>query len=189
MAMEPQPVKPPQAMTIEDNNIFLFMHPFTNETVYPVIKFILTKNLLPQKLRPKYLTLIINSEGGCVHSAFSLIDAMKGSAIPVHTVGTGMISSCGILTFMSGAKGHRYITPNTMILSHQFSGWSGGKEHELAARQKHFDLTSESIMQLYRSATGLPVKTIKELLLPPADVWLTAKEAVKYGIADKIKNI
>ena len=106
----------------------------------PVIDFILRKNLMPTNVRPKHLTLIINSPGGELPSALALIDTMKGSAIPVHTVGLGMIASCGLLTFMSGAKGHRVLTPNTSILSHQFSWGSDGKAHELFATVKEFEL-------------------------------------------------
>jgi ATP-dependent Clp protease protease subunit len=174
--------------SLEENNIWLFMDDFTSETVRPIIDFILRKNLLPSSLRPKHLTLIINSPGGELPSALALIDIMKGSTIPIHTVGIGMIASCGLLTFMSGAKGHRTLTPNTGILSHQFSWGTYGKEHELIATTKQIDLLSERMISLYKECTGLPEAKIKEVLLPEKDVWLSAKEAVKYKLADKIKS-
>jgi ATP-dependent protease ClpP protease subunit len=111
---------------------------------------------------------------------------MKGSALPIKTVGLGMIASCGVLTFMAGAKGRRVLTNNTSILSHQYSWGSGGKEHELFARVKEFELSSERMLKHYKKCTGLSEKKIKEILLPPEDVWLTAEEAVKHGIADAI---
>ena len=157
-------------VSLEDHNIYLFMDDFNNEKIRPVIDFILRKNMMPVGKRPKYLQLIINSPGGEMPSAFALIDVMKGSAIPIHTLGLGQISSCGILTFMAGTKGHRIITPNTTILSHQYSWGSVGKEHELLARVKEFDLTSQRMLNLYKSCTGLPEKKIRELLLPPEDV-------------------
>mgnify|MGYP006210696023 CR=1 FL=1 len=147
---------------------------------------IIEKNLLPQKERPKEITLVINSPGGQVHSAFALIDTMKGSAIPIKTIGLGMIASCGILTFMSGTKGKRFITPNTSILSHQYSWGSAGKEHELFARVREFELSTTRMIEHYKKCTGMSEKKIREVLLPAEDVWLSAKEAVKYGIADKI---
>ncbi len=174
--------------TLEDSNVYLFMDDFTDKTVRPVIEFILRKNLLPTKQRPDHLTLIITSPGGELPSAFALIDVMKGSAIPVHTIGLGQIASCGILTFMSGAKGHRVITPSTSIMSHQYSWGSGGKEHELMSRVKEFELTSQRMLELYKSCTGLDEKTIRKYLLPAHDIWLTAEEAVKYGIADEVKE-
>lgn len=174
--------------TIGDRGIYLFADDFDSESTSKAITFILNKNILPKKDRPENLTLIINSPGGDLNSAFALIDIMKGSRIPIHTLGIGQISSCGLLTFMAGEKGHRTITPNTSILSHQYSWGSYGKEHELIARIKEFDLTSERMLNHYKKCTGLSEKVIKEILMPPQDVWLSAKEAVKYGIADQVKN-
>lgn len=174
---------------MNSNNIYLFMDGFEPAKVRPVIEWIIQKNLLSNKDRPKHLTLIINSPGGDVTSAFALIDIMKGSKIPVHTVGVGMIASCGILAFMAGEKGHRYITPNTSILSHQYAWGSYGKEHELFARVREFELTTERMMKHYKKCTGLDEKKIRKYLLPPEDVWLTAEQAVEFGIADKIKDV
>ena len=169
-----------------ESGIIYFSDHFDSTTTKPVISTIIEKNLLPQNERPKEITLVINSPGGEVHSAFALIDTMKGSAIPVKTVGLGMIASCGLLTFMSGTKGRRVITPNTSILSHQYSWGSAGKEHELFARVREFELSTARMIEHYKKCTGLSEKKIREILLPPEDKWLSAKEAVKYGIADKI---
>ena len=179
-----QPLQPGQLMY--ETGIIYFSDHFDSTTTKPVINAIIEKNLLPQRERPKEITLVINSPGGEVHSAFALIDTIKGSAIPIKTVGLGMIASCGILTFMSGTKGRRLITPNTSILSHQYSWGSAGKEHELFARVREFELSTARMMDHYKKCTGLSEKKIREVLLPAEDVWLSAKEAVKYGIADKI---
>lgn len=183
-----QPNKPPMqpGQRMYESGIIYFSDHFDSTTTKPVISTIIEKNLLPQNERPKEITLVINSPGGEVHSAFALIDTMKGSAIPVKTVGLGMIASCGLLTFMSGTKGRRVITPNTSILSHQYSWGSAGKEHELFARVREFELSTARMIEHYKKCTGLSEKKIREILLPPEDKWLSAKEAVKYGIADKI---
>ena len=88
---------------------------------------------------------------------------------------------------MSGEKGSRFLTPNTSILSHQFSWGSWGKEHELFAATKAFDIVTEQMINHYKKCTGLTVKKIREVLLPPEDRWLTAKEALKLNICDGIK--
>ena len=184
------PAQPKQpGMLMWESGIHYFAEPFTMETTKPVVQWIIEKNLTPDSERPKELTLVINSPGGDVHSAFALIDTMKGSAIPIKTVGLGLIASCGILTFMSGTKGKRIITPNTSILSHQYSWGSGGKEHELFARVREFELSSKRMIEHYKKCTGLTEKKIREVLLPAEDVRLSAKEAVKYGLADKIKEV
>ena len=179
------PVIPPGQMMWEAG-FYYMADGFSYESTKPIIQWIIEKNLLPQKQRPKELTLVINSPGGDVHAAFALIDTMKGSAIPIKTVGLGLIASCGILAFMAGEKGRRIITRNTSILSHQYSWGSGGKEHELFARVREFELSTERMIEHYKKCTGLTEKVIREVLLPPHDVWLDAKEAVKYKIADKI---
>ena len=79
-----------------------------------------------------------------VPSCFALIDIMKGSRIPIHTVGLGVIASCGLLLFITGEKGKRTLTPNTSILSHQYSWGSYGKEHELFAQVKEFELSTRA---------------------------------------------
>ena len=184
-----EPPAPPKIQIGElmwESGYYYTAENFTPETTKPIIIWIIENNLMPDSRRRKELTLIINSPGGEVHSAFALIDTMKGSAIPIKTIGIGMIASCGVLTFMAGAKGKRLLTPNTSILSHQYSWGSKGKEHELFARVREFELSTERMLTHYKKCTGMSEKKIREILLPPEDVWLSAKEAVKYGIADKV---
>lgn len=171
--------------SLEDNHYFLFNKDFDSNSTGELIKFIIERNLMI-KDQPKMIKVIINSPGGDVNSCFALIDTMKGSNIPIYTYGLGQIASCGLMTFIAGDKGHRYITRNTAILSHQYSWGSFGKEHELMATVKEFNNTSMRILNHYKKCTGLSEKDIKKYLLPPEDVWLTAQEAVKYGLADAI---
>ena len=185
-AGSPQSRQPGELMW--NAGIYYMADGFTFDSTKPIVQWIIEKNLLPSNERPKELTLVINSPGGSVHAAFALIDTMKGSAIPIKTVGLGLIASCGVLTFMAGTKGRRILTPNTSILSHQYSWGSSGKEHELFARVREFELSTERMLEHYKKCTGLKEKVIREILLPPEDKWLSAKEAVKYGIADSIKS-
>lgn len=171
--------------SIEDYHYLLFNEDFNPTSTGNAMTFILARNLMT-KNRPKQIKMIINSPGGEVSSAFALIDTMKGSKIPIHTYGLGEIASCGLLTFIAGEKGKRFITRNTAILSHQFSWGSFGKEHELFARVKEFENTTQRIVEHYKKCTGMTEVNIKKYLLPAEDVWLTAREAVKYGIADQV---
>lgn len=186
MALDDKEDKNPNIPNIEDYHYYIFSSDFDASSAADTIKFILARNLMSGKDRPKLMKMIINSPGGEVPSAFAIIDTMKGSKIPVYTYGLGEIASCGLLTFMAGAPGHRYITRNTSIMSHQFSWGTVGKEHELHATVKEFNNTSRRLVEHYKRCTGQTEATIKKYLLPPEDVWLTPKEAVKYGIADHI---
>lgn len=171
--------------SLEDHHYYMFTSDFNPDSCGSAMRFILERNLMT-KDRPKQIKMIINSPGGEVASAFALIDTMKGSGVPIYTYGLGEIGSCGLLTFIAGQKGKRYITRNTGILSHQWSWGSWGKEHELMSRVKEFKNTQQRILEHYKKCTGMTEKNILKYLLPPEDVWLTAKEAVKYGIADEI---
>jgi ATP-dependent Clp protease protease subunit len=170
---------------LSDHHYFMLFSEFNSDTAADAIEFIIARNIM-RKDRPKFIKMVINSPGGEVASAFSIIDTMKGSKIPIYTYGLGEIASCGLMTFIAGEKGKRYITRNTAILSHQYSWGTWGKEHELMARVKEFTNTQTRIIEHYKRCTGMDEKGIKKYLLPPEDVWLTAKEAVKYGIADEI---
>ncbi len=173
--------------SLEKMGVYLLMSEINSDTVRPVIEWILKNNLMRSPI--DNLTLIINSGGGSVTDAFALIDTMKGSAIPVYTIGLGEISSAALMIFMAGHKGERVMTPNASILSHQYSWGRWGKEHELVNSTRAIDLTSEMILTHYRKCTGLTEKKIREVLLPPQDVWLNAKEAKKHGLCDKVKEL
>ena len=164
----------------------VFMGDVTQETMKPLIDWIISENF-NQKEKKRELTLGICSPGGDLNACFALVDVMKGSKIPIRTIGMGMIASCGLLMFISGEKGRRILTPNTSILSHQYSWGTYGKEHELFAQVKEYDLTTERIVNHYKKCTGLSEKDIRKYLLPPHDVWLSAKEAKKLGLCDKIQ--
>ena len=163
----------------------VFMGEVTQETMKPLIDWIIAENYNKEK-KKKELTLGICSPGGDLNACFALVDVMKGSKIPIRTIGMGMIASCGLLMFISGEKGRRVLTPNTSILSHQFSWGSFGKEHELFAVVKEFDLTTRRMIDHYKKCTGLSEEDIRKYLLPPQDVWLSAKEAKKLGLCDSI---
>ena len=149
MGPNKEPPAPPKIQMGEmmwESGYYYMAETFTAETTKPIIIWIIENNLMTTRARKKELTLIINSPGGEVHSAFALIDTMKGSVIPIKTIGIGMIASCGVLTFMAGAKGKRLLTPNTSILSHQYSWGSAGKEHELFARVREFELSTKRML-------------------------------------------
>ena len=192
MENNPQPLLPGMDAIIPkldllSKNIKFFMEDVTMRSMEPVIEWIVSANL--SDTPPKELTLAVCSRGGDLNACFALVDVMKGSKIPIRTIGLGMIASCGLLMFISGTKGRRVLTPNTAILSHQYSWGSVGKEHELFARVREMELTTKRIVDHYKKCTNLNEKQIRKHLLPPHDVWLSATEAKKLKICDKVENI
>ena len=174
--------------SLNDAGIFLLMGDIDTESVKPAIEWILQSNYIAKRKR-KELQLMVCSSGGDVSAAFALIDVMMGSAIPIKTVGLGTVASCGLLVFIAGTKGRRFLTPNTSILSHQFSWGSDGKAHELFATMKEFTLTQKRMIEHYKSTTKLSEEEIKTALLPPHDVWLSAEEALALNICDAISQV
>jgi ATP-dependent protease ClpP protease subunit len=176
------------AQNLHAHGMFVLMSPVENDNIKPVIEWIMHENFVSKKRR-KELILTICSEGGDLAAAFALIDVMRSSAIPISTVGLGQISSAGLLIFLAGSPGLRVLTPNTAILSHQFSWGSDGKAHELFATMREFELTQKRMMAHYVKCTGLPEDAIRQKLLPPNDVWLSAEEALELKVCDRIAEL
>ena len=184
---KPQSTEAPDAELFQ-RGFHIFMGEVSMETMSPIINWIIASNFTKEK-QHKELTLGICSPGGDLNACFALLDVMMGSKIPIRTIGMGMIASCGLLMFITGTKGKRILTPNTSNLSHQYTWGSFGKEHELFATVKEFDLTTNRLLTHYKKCTGLTEKMIREKLLPPHDVWLDSKQAKKLGLCDKVQEM
>ena len=173
---------------LQEAGMYVFMGEVTDETIKPIIEWILVENHVVKK-KKKELLLMICSEGGSVEDAFALIDVMKASSIPIKTVGLGCIASSGLLIFLAGHQGRRVLTPNTSILSHQYSNFHEGKHHELFAIAKEHSLIQHRMVEHYRQATGLETDIILEKLLPASDIYLSAQEALDLNLCDFISDL
>ena len=176
------------AQALQEAGMYVFMGDVDHDSIRPVVEWILHENFVSKKKR-RELLLMICSEGGNMAAAFALIDVMRSSTIAIKTVGLGTIASAGLMIFLSGAPGRRVLTPNTSILSHQFSWGSDGKAHELFSTMKEFELTQRRMIQLYQECTGLTQEQIRANLLPPHDVWLSAEEALALNVCDTVSEV
>lgn len=175
-----------ETKTLEEYGIFPLFQEIDEDSMEEAVRFILEANL---NKKHDELTLIINSCGGSCHDGFALIDIMAGSKIPVRTVGIGALASMGLTIFIAGEKGKRTLTPNTLIMSHQWAGGVEGKEHELLAAFKHHQMLRDKMVKHYRKHTGLSDTDVKKYLFPASDVFLTAQEAKKLGLCDIVKDV
>lgn len=164
-----------------NSGVYYLTGEISQESVQGAIEFILSHGFMG---KVSELSLVINSQGGDVCAAFALIDVMVGSPIPIHTVGLGEVASAALLIFMAGK--YRVLTPNTMVLSHQFTAGVYGKNHELLAARKMLDHTQVNILRHYKKFTGLEEDKILAELLPSQDIWLDAEEALSYQLCDEI---
>lgn len=173
---------------LQEAGMYVFMDEVNDDSIRPIIEWILVENHVVKK-KKKELLLMVCSEGGSVEDAFALIDVMKSSSVPIKTVGLGVIASAGLMIFLAGHRGRRILTPNTSILSHQYSNYHEGKHHELFAIAKEHNLIQQRMVEHYRDATGLDTETILEKLLPPSDMYLSALEALELQVCDYISDL
>jgi ATP-dependent Clp protease protease subunit len=134
----------------------------------------------------KDITLYINSPGGSVYEGLAIYDTMQFIKCDVSTVGIGMQASMGAFLLSAGAKGKRLILPNSAVMIHQPSAGTRGKVTDMEIDLKQSILLKKRLHEILANNTG---KTRKQIDIDAdRDYWMTADEAVKYGIVDKVIN-
>ncbi len=132
----------------------------------------------------KDISFYINSPGGSVTAGLAIYDTMQYIKCDVSTICMGMAASMGAFLFSSGAKGKRYILPNAEVMIHQPLGGAKGQATEILIAADHIKRTKDRLNKILAENTG---KSVEEIFADTErDNWLTAEEAVAYGIADKI---
>ena len=132
----------------------------------------------------KDISFYINSPGGSVTAGMAIYDTMQYIKCDVSTICMGMAASMGAFLFSAGTKGKRYILPNAEVMIHQPLGGAKGQATEILIAADHIKRTKERLNKILAENTG---KTIEEIYVDTErDNWLTAEEAVAYGLADKI---
>ena len=158
-----------------------------DQSVAEVTNVIISSHYL--KKRPEKITILLNTEGGLLHSAFALIEVITSSKIPIEIVALGQCISAGVLIFMSGTKGMRYVTPTCTVMSHSFSTEIQGNSYDLNAIQKELKHTHERMINHYMEHTDQTRVSIETHLIGTQDRWLTPEDVVKFGIADSIRPL
>ena len=132
----------------------------------------------------KDISFYINSPGGSVTAGLAIYDTMQYIKCDVSTICMGMAASMGAVLFSAGTKGKRYILPNAEVMIHQPLGGAQGQATEILIAADHIKRTKERLNKILAENTG---KTIEEIFVDTErDNWLTAEQAVEYGLADKI---
>jgi ATP-dependent Clp endopeptidase proteolytic subunit ClpP len=129
---------------------------------------------------PIYLHLTTN--GGIIHSAFSIIDCMNSISLPIYTVIEGFVASAGTLISVSGEK--RYISKNAYVLIHELRSGIWGKMSELEEEMTNIKKIQEHLTNIYLEKTSIKKKKLNRIL--KKDVEWNAEEALEFGIADEI---
>ena len=132
----------------------------------------------------KYIKLYINSPGGSVYDGLAIIDTMNYIEPDVQTIGIGLQASMGAMLLSAGAKGKRYVLPNSRIMIHQPSSGTQGKitDQEIALKEGIY--LKQKLAEMLAKNTGKDVKqVIKDM---DRDNWMSAEEAKTYGLIDEV---
>ena len=130
----------------------------------------------------KDIHLYINSPGGSISAGMAIYDTMQFIKCDVSTI--GMAASMGSFLLAAGAKGKRMTLPNSEIMIHQPMGGTKGQASDIKIQADHILFIRNRMNRLLAEMTGQPLETIERDT--DRDNWLTAEDAVKYGLVDKI---
>ena len=162
---------------------------FLSEDVNPTTaSLVIAQMLFLESEDPdKEINFYINSPGGSVTDGLGIIDTMNYIKCPVKTICIGMAASMGALLLTSGTKGMRYATPNAEILIHQpLIGGNGisGQQTEIQIQADQMKKTRETINRIISETTGKSIEDVQRDT--ERDHYLTAQEALEYGLIDEI---
>ncbi|MEI6710794.1 MAG: ATP-dependent Clp protease proteolytic subunit [bacterium] len=132
------------------------------------------------------ITLYINSPGGHVTAGLAIYDVMQYVKPDVITVAIGMAASMGSVILAGGAKGKRYSLPHAEIMIHQPLGGAEGQATEIKIAAEHILKTGGILYKILSKHTGQPIEQIERDC--DRDNFMDAKQALKYGLIDKIIN-
>ena len=166
---------------------------FLGEDVNPTSASLIIAQLLflESEDPDKEIFLYINSPGGSITDGMGIVDTMNYIKCPVSTICVGLAASFGAVLLANGEKGRRFATPNSEILIHQplIGGQGGGisgQATEIKIHADHMIRTREKLNKLLSEKTGQSIETIERDT--ERDHYMTAEEALKYGLIDGIMD-
>ncbi|NCF67199.1 MAG: ATP-dependent Clp protease proteolytic subunit [Chloroflexi bacterium] len=130
------------------------------------------------------ITMYINSPGGMVYSGMAIYDTMQQVSSPVATYAVGFTASFGTVLLTAGTKGMRYALPNATIHMHQPLGGAQGQASDIAIQAQEILRLRSDLNKILSFHTGQPEDKIAKDT--DRDIYMTAKEAVEYGLVDDV---
>ena len=160
----------------------IFLGSVINDDVANVV---IAQLLFLEKVDPtKDITIYVNSPGGSVTSTLAMYDTMQLIKCDVSTVCVGIAASGGSVILMGGTKGKRFILPHSEVMIHQPLGGTEGQATDIAIHADHIIKTKKFLNELIAKHTGKSFEQVEQDT--ERDKFLTAKEALAYGLVDKI---
>lgn len=132
----------------------------------------------------KDIQLYINSPGGSVYDGLAIFDTIQYIKPDVQTIGIGLQASMGAFLLSSGAKGKRFLLPNSRVMIHQPSSGTQGKVTDQEITLREALALKEKIAEILAANTGQKLAKVKADM--ERDFWMSAKDAVAYGVVDEV---
>lgn len=132
------------------------------------------------------ISVYVNSPGGEVYAGRAMYDTMKHVKNDIVTINVGLSASAGAMILAGGTKGKRYALPGSYTMIHQVLGGAEGQATDVEIVAKHMVKLKEQYAKVISDETGQKMEKVKKDI--DRDHWMDAKEAVEYGIVDKILN-
>jgi len=139
---------------------------------------------LDAESKDKDIKFYINSPGGSVSAGLAIYDTMQYVKADVSTICVGMAASMGAFLLSAGAPGKRFALPNSEVMIHQVMGGTEGQASDIKIRAEHILKTKDKLNRIMAKHTGQKVTKVEEDT--DRDNYMSAEEAKKYGIIDKI---
>jgi ATP-dependent Clp protease protease subunit len=165
---------------LRDRVVFL-VGPVNDQTANLVVAQLL---FLESENPDKDISLYINSPGGSVYSGMAIFDTMQFVKPDVSTICVGMAASMGAFLLAAGAKGKRYALPNSRIMIHQPSSGAQGQASDIEIAAREILDVRTRLNRVLAERTGQPIERIEKDT--DRDNFMSAEDAVSYGIIDKI---
>jgi ATP-dependent Clp protease protease subunit len=140
--------------------------------------------LLAAEDAEKEINMYINCPGGSTTAGFAIFDTMQYIKPPVHTICVGFAASFGAIILLAGAKGKRFALPNSEIMIHQPHGGAQGQASDIAISAQRILQVRAKTVEITSERTGQPPKKVERDM--DRDYFMTAQEAVEYGIIDQV---
>ena len=144
--------------------------------------------LVNQYMAVRPMQFYISTFGGNAADMFGIHDLMLSmrSSTPIETVGLGKVMSAGVLLLASGAEGCRFIGKNTRVMIHSLRAGHAGAMHELETEYEETKWLQDQYIEALSSVTNMNKRMIKKMMERKTNVYINAKQAIEYGIADRI---
>lgn len=166
-----------------DNSRIVVLHGDVNEHT---ISAVIAQLLHLANLSRKPIHLVVSTYGGSVDEMFSLYDTIKFLPCPVHTIALGKVMSAGVLLLAAGEKGKRLIGRSARIMMHPVSGGMYGNVFEVLHESREHRRLHDLMVDALERETRMKRADIQKIMRAGHDFYITADEAIKMGIVDKM---